>query len=95
MSSAGHNYTWGVSEDEWVLLMTTLGRIKGIQKLSLNNVSGSREFHPFQAIANAVNHARSLHTLVVTKGNETSSRDPSGMIALANALREHTTLEDY
>jgi hypothetical protein len=43
-----------VSEDEWVLLVKTLGRIKGIKELSFSCQAGSRAFHPFQAVAEAV-----------------------------------------
>ncbi len=46
-------------------------------------------------MAEAVNNARSLSTLVLKPDYETPSRDPSGMIALANALREHTALKAF
>jgi hypothetical protein len=51
---------FGIKEDEWVLLVNVLGSIKGIQDLRLDCVSGSRNFHPFQAFADAANNAQSL-----------------------------------
>jgi hypothetical protein len=83
-----------IAEDEWVLLIKTLGRIKDIQKLELRCRDGSHDFHPFQAIAEAVNNApRSLRTLEVEPG--TFPINPSGLTGLANALREHTTLQEF
>jgi hypothetical protein len=84
----------GITEDEWVLLVKTLGSIKGINNLELFCAHGSRDFHPFQAIADAVNNAPSLCELEFRMHDESFPRDPSGMIALANALREHTALQD-
>jgi hypothetical protein len=82
----------GISEDEWVLLVMTLGSIKGIKALNLHRVYSSRNF---QAIAEAVNSAPSLCKLTITLEVGTFPRDPSGMIALANALREHTALQEF
>jgi hypothetical protein len=82
----------GISEDEWVLLVMTLGSIKGIKALNLHRVYSSRNF---QAIAEAVNSAPSLCKLTITLEVGTFPRDPSGMIALANALREHTVLQEF
>jgi hypothetical protein len=60
----------------------------------MNCTHGSRDFHPFQAVAEAVNKAQSLCKLdVVLVG--TVPRDPSGLAALANALREHTALQIF
>jgi hypothetical protein len=44
-----------ISEDEWVLLVKTLGSVRYIQnlKLRLYCIPGSRDFHPFQAVADA------------------------------------------
>jgi hypothetical protein len=84
-----------ISEDEWVLLVKTLGNIKGITDLQFNCVSVSHNFHPFQAVANAVNNAQSLCALSILLGVESLPIDPSGLAALANALREHTTLKDF
>jgi hypothetical protein len=81
----------GISEDEWVLLVKTLGSIRDIQNLRLYCAPGSRNFHPFQAVADAVNSAHSLRKLVV----DVFPREPSGLIALANALREHTSLREF
>jgi hypothetical protein len=75
----------GIEEDEWVLLVKTLGRIKDFQHLEFFYTSASRDFHPFQAIADAVNNAHSLlHLRAIT--NFRSSTSFSGLIALANAL---------
>jgi hypothetical protein len=82
----------GIEEDEWVLLVKTLGRIKDIQHLEFFCTSASRDFHPFQAIADAVNNAHSLlHLRLITKFSSLTGY-PSGLIALANALREHIAL---
>jgi hypothetical protein len=84
-----------MSEDEWVLLVKTLGRIKGITDLSLSCKAGSRDFHPFQAIADAVNNAQSLREIQVFIGSEIFPSDSSGLTALASALREHTGLQKF
>jgi hypothetical protein len=55
---------------------------------------GSLDFHPFQAFADAVNNAHSLSKLVIFP-HCTFPIDPSGLTALANALREHTALQDF
>jgi hypothetical protein len=88
-------HTLGISEDEWVLLVKTLGTIRDIQRLDFFCKDASRDFHPLQAVADAVNNAQSLLKLFVVQERETFPRDPSGMIALANALREHTALEEF
>jgi hypothetical protein len=84
-----------ISEDQWVLLVKALGRIKDIQYLELCCKPGSRDFHPFQAVADAVKNAHSLCTLKVPVHLGSSAGDPSGPIALANALREHTALQKF
>jgi hypothetical protein len=84
----------GISDDEWVLLIKTLGRIKDIQTLRFDCVSGSRDFHPFQAIAEAVMNAHSLCKLTVYHEGIGVPGDPSGVTALANALRQHTNLQE-
>ena len=63
--------------------------------MNLYRVSGFRHFHPFRAIAKAVNSAPSLCKLTIVQDREAFSRDPSGLVAFANALREHTTLEEF
>jgi hypothetical protein len=83
-----------ISEDEWVLLLKTLGNIKDIQRLVFHTL-GSPNFHPFQAVANAVNNAQSLCDLTVVLDFVSIPIDPSGLDALANALREHTTLKKF
>jgi hypothetical protein len=56
---------------------------------------GSRDFHPFQAFADAVKNAQSLSQLEVSLQGETFPRDPSGLNALASALLEHTGLQEF
>jgi hypothetical protein len=85
----------GISEDEWVLLVKTLGSIKGIQDLMLDCAPGSRNFHPFRAVADAVNSAHSLRGLEVALNGEIFPRDPLGLTTFANALREHTELQGF
>jgi hypothetical protein len=85
----------GIKEDEWILLVKTLGSIKGIQNLRFNCVSGSHNFHPFQAFADAVNDAKLLRKLIFVLDPESFSRDPFGLSALANALREHSALKIF
>jgi hypothetical protein len=84
-----------ITEGEWVLLVKTLGSIKRIINLNLIRVSGSRDFHLFQTIAEAVNRAHSLRKLTIGIEGETLPRDPSGLAVLANALRKHTVLEEF
>jgi hypothetical protein len=83
------------TEDEWVLLVQTLGRIRHIQNLSLLCRAGSRDFRPFQAFAEAVNNAQSLRQFSIVLHGEAFPRDSSGLTALANALREHTGLQEF
>jgi hypothetical protein len=85
----------GITEDEWVLLIKTLGSIRNIHRLEICCKPGSRSFHPFQAIADALNNARSLFELKIGVEVFTFPRDPSGLIALANAVRENTSLENF
>jgi hypothetical protein len=85
----------GITEDEWVLLVKTIGSIKGIEDLRLWCGSGSRDFRPFQVAADAVNNAQSLYRLHVVLYLGSFPTDPSEVIALANALREHTTLQEF
>jgi hypothetical protein len=84
-----------IKEDEWLLLVKTLGSIKGIQNLRFNCVSGSHRFHPFQAFADAVNNAQSLRKLIFVLDPQTFSKDPSGLTSLASALRAHTALKIF
>jgi hypothetical protein len=56
----GTHLMLGISEDEWVLLLKTLGRIKDIQILSLSCTDGSRDFDPLQVFADTVNDSQSL-----------------------------------
>jgi hypothetical protein len=77
-----------ITEDEWVLLVKTLGSIKDLQRLVPHRFI-------LQAVADAVNNARSLCKLAVFQDCEILPRDSSGLIALANDLREHTALEQF
>jgi hypothetical protein len=54
-----------ISEDEWLRLVKTLGKIKGIQHLAVYCLEGDWYYHPFQAIADAENSAQSLLILKV------------------------------
>jgi hypothetical protein len=91
----GTQQTLGITEDEWVLLVKTIGRIKNIEDLRLFCSSGSRDFRPFQAFADAVNIAESLCKLRIRLDGGIFPRDSSGLTALANALREHTALQAF
>jgi hypothetical protein len=84
-----------ITEDEWVLLVKTLGSIRDIRILKLYCAHDSRDFCPFQAAAEAVNNAPSLRQLEIGLDGETVPRDPSGLIALANSLKEHTALQKF
>jgi hypothetical protein len=86
----------GITEDEWVLLIKTLGSVKNIHHLEICCHPGSRSFRPFQAIADAVKNARSLFELKI--GVEVFVIFPteaSGVIALANALCDHKSLQNF
>jgi hypothetical protein len=93
-----------ISEAQWSLLVKTLGCIKGIQRLSLACMAGSRDFRPFQGFADAVEMAQvhqSLHTLRFDVNDNHDGwlgfpRDLSGIAALAEALgKEHKSLEKF
>jgi hypothetical protein len=85
----------GIARDQWVLLVQTLGRIRDIHNLRLYCPSGSGAFDPFQAVADAVSNAHSLHKLHFDNCSDNLPSDQSGMIALADALREHPTLQEF
>jgi hypothetical protein len=85
----------GITEDEWVLLLKTLGSIRDIRSLKLSCLHNSRNFDPFQTLAEAVNNAHSLRELQIVQQSRMFPRDSSGLTALANALQEHTTLEKF
>jgi hypothetical protein len=82
-----------ITEDEWVRLVKTIGRIRNINILRFDLEIGSGDFHPFQAVADAVNSAHSLLKIVVGLSSDNCPRDSSGLTALAYALREHTGLQ--
>jgi hypothetical protein len=85
----------GVAEDEWVLLVKTPGSIRYIQNLTLYCTPGSRDFHPFQAVADTVNIAQSLRELESEVEGESLPRDSTGLTALGNALRDHISLQEF
>jgi hypothetical protein len=85
----------GITEHEWVLFVKALGNIKGIEQLIFVCKPGSRDFYPFQAIAEAVTNAQSLTYLKVVSSPETWNRDQSGLVMLGNALRQHSSLVDF
>jgi hypothetical protein len=85
----------GIAEDEWVLLVKTLGSIKDIHTLALYCDPGSRNFRPFQAVADTVNNAQSLCKIRIGLHSETLPRDALGLTALATALRENTGLQEF
>jgi hypothetical protein len=75
----GSHRELGISEDEWVLLVKALGRIRDIQTLCLCCRAGSRDLCPFQAFADALKNARSLHKLKIhLYGATTSLKIPQG-----------------
>jgi hypothetical protein len=86
-----------ISEDEWVILIKTLGRIKGIDDLTLYGycTPSSRDFRPFQVFASAVGTAQSLIKVRLVVGGESFSNDSSGITALASALRAQTGLQEF
>jgi hypothetical protein len=91
----GYHQELGITEDEWVLLVKTLGSIKGLYNLRLRCKAGSRGLYPFKAVADALDNARSLHGLEFGLQDETFPRDPSGVIALSSSLRQHATLKEF
>jgi hypothetical protein len=93
----GSHREFNISENEWVLLAKALGCIKDIQHLDFFCEPGSRDFNPYhQAVADAVNNAHSLCKLfVVTHFGSFPSEPSSGLIALANALRELPALQEF
>jgi hypothetical protein len=91
----GTQQTLDITEEEWALLVKTLGRIKGIHTLALKCTQGSREFCPCQTIADAVKNARSLCKLEIHIRGRTFPEVSSGLTALANALREHTAFQEF
>jgi hypothetical protein len=84
-----------ITEDDWILLVKTIGSIKDIQSLTLSCTPGSCDFHPFQTVADAVNSAHSLCKLTVEQERDRFPRDPSGLAALVKTLRDHTALEEF
>jgi hypothetical protein len=85
----------GITEGAWVHFVKTLGNIRGVQHLIFVCKPGSRNFHPFEAIASAVANAKSLTYLKIVSSPEARNRDQSGLVMLGNALREHSSLVDF
>jgi hypothetical protein len=84
-----------ITEDEWVLLVKTLGKIKGIQDLRFTCSYSPRDFHPLQAVTYAVKNAHSLLELVVEIENVRFPRDLSGLKEFASALRKHAAVRTF
>jgi hypothetical protein len=95
IAECGSHLRLGVSEGEWVRLVMTLGSIKGMKSLKLDCSPGSCNFRLFQAVAEAVNNAHSLRELFISLDSLHFPKDPSGIIKLASALREHSTLQAF
>jgi hypothetical protein len=87
----------GISKEQWVRMVNTIGSMKGIKYLTLKCEPGSHDFDTFQAVADAVNNAHSLVRLILSVDWRLASfpRHPSGMFALTKALREHTNLQEF
>jgi hypothetical protein len=86
----------GITEEEWVLLIKTLGRIRGIQDIDIIcEPAASRDSRYFHAIAEAVNSAHSLRNLSIDMEYAILPRNPAGLIAFAHALRDHTALQEF
>jgi hypothetical protein len=84
-----------ISEDEWLRLVKTLGKIKGIQHLTVYCLEGDWYYHPFQAIADAVNSAQSLLILKVLPSYRVLFFNQLWLAGLANALQQHTALQEF
>ena len=84
-----------VQRNEWVILVKTLGSIRDIRILKFYCTHGSDYFNPYQAVAEAVNSAHSLHMLEVCLLGEAFPIAPPGLIALASSLKEHTALQKF
>jgi hypothetical protein len=67
-----------ISEHEWVLLLKAFGSIRNIQHLEFRCTHGSRDFHPLQAIADAVNNAHTLQVLLIGLHGATFPKDYQG-----------------
>jgi hypothetical protein len=67
-----------ISEHEWVLLLKTFGSIRDIQHLEFRCTHGSCDFHPFQAVADAVNNAHILQVLLIGLHGATFPKDYQG-----------------
>jgi hypothetical protein len=88
----------GIAEDEWVVLLKTLGSIRDIQHLefTINCSDSCDSFRPFHAIAQAANNANKLRILSIGLDGAMFPRDPSvGLTAFANALRKHKGLQEF
>jgi hypothetical protein len=70
------------------------GRIRDIENLEFNILSGSRDFHPFQTIADGVNNTQSLNAVNLCLESHEILTDSSKLTAFANAIREHKNLEE-
>mgnify|MGYP000568132470 CR=1 FL=1 len=93
----GRQQTLGITEEEWAFRVEVTGRIRGIKNLTFSCSAGSREFCPFQTVADALNNARSLRKLEINLRERGGNfpEDSSGLTAFTNALREHTVLREF
>jgi hypothetical protein len=80
---------------EWIRLVKAIGTIRDIRHLTFVCEPGSHDFHPFQAVADAVSTAPSLCKLSLSLEFASYPSDRSGLIALAAALRQHTALQEF
>jgi hypothetical protein len=85
----------GITQDQWIRLVNTLGSINDIQQLQLVCQQGSRDFFPLSAVASAVNNSQSLRQLKVVVPQDSQDLDRSGLVVLANTLRQHAALEVF
>jgi hypothetical protein len=83
-----------IVEDDWVLLIETLGRMRDIENVAYHIESGSHYFHPFQTIADVVNNAQSLYAVSLSLESHEFIADDAGLTAFANAIREHKNLKE-
>jgi hypothetical protein len=79
MTVCGYPQELGITQDEWVLLVKTLGSIKGITDLRVHCDSGSQKIDPFQVVADAVNDAQPLCRLGLLRIHGALPRDPQGL----------------
>lgn len=85
----------GITQDQWIRLVNTLGSINDIQQLQLVCQQGTRDSFPLSAVASAVNNAQSLRRLKIVVPQDLQELDRSALLVLANTLRQHAALETF